>query len=134
MRGQKCKLLWGGNEKSLNLIVSASNRSAIIRVPGYAVSPKAKHFEYRRPDATANPYLAFSGLLMAGIDGIKKKMGPPPTTDKNLFELPEVEVAKIRTLPESLANSLEASIAEHAFLFGQHNQLHRVSMPALSDR
>jgi glutamine synthetase len=105
-----------GFEAPVNLIVSASNRSAIIRIPGYAATPKSKHFEYRGPDPLANPYLAFSGLLMAGIDGVKKKMGPPPTTDKNLFELPDQELVKIRTLPESLADSLNALIADHDFL------------------
>ena len=105
-----------GFEAPVNLIVSARNRSAIIRVPAYAITPKAKHFEYRGPDATANPYLAFSGLMMAGLDGIKKKLGPPPTTDVNLFELPDEELANIRTLPGSLAHSLEALAADHAFL------------------
>jgi glutamine synthetase len=105
-----------GFEAPINLVASASNRSAIIRVPGYANTPKTKHFEYRGPDAASNPYLAFSGLLMAGIDGIKKKMGPPPTSDQNLFELSDKELSQIRTLPESLSESLKALIADQDFL------------------
>jgi glutamine synthetase len=105
-----------GFEAPVNLLVSASNRSAIARVPGYALSPQAKHFEYRGPDATANPYLAFSALLMAGLDGIKRKLGPPQSTDKDLFDLPPEELAKIRQLPESLAESLAALETDHAFL------------------
>jgi len=105
-----------GFEAPVNLLVSASNRSAIIRVPGYALSPKAKHYEYRGPDPTANPYLAFSGLLMAGLDGVKRKLGPPPTTDRDLFDMSPEELAKIRQLPESLADAIAALEADHEFL------------------
>ncbi|UCH25389.1 MAG: type I glutamate--ammonia ligase [Trueperaceae bacterium] len=105
-----------GFEAPVNLIMSASNRSAIVRVPGYSLSPKAKNVEYRGPDPTANPYLCFSALLMAGLDGIKKEMGPPPTTDKNLFDLPARQLRRIKQLPESLAEALDALEKDNAFL------------------
>jgi glutamine synthetase len=105
-----------GFEAPVNLAVSESNRSAIIRIPGFATTPKSKHFEYRGPDATANPYLAFSGLMMAGLDGVKKKLGPPPTTEQDLFSLSEAELAEIRTLPGSLAEALDALEADRDFL------------------
>jgi glutamine synthetase len=105
-----------GFEAPVNLVVSASNRSAIVRVPSYASSPKAKHFEYRGPDPSANPYLAFSALLMAGLDGVKKKMGPPETTEKDLFDMTPDELSRIRQLPESLADSLVALQNDHDFL------------------
>lgn len=105
-----------GFEAPVNLLVSASNRSAIVRVPGYAMSPKSKHFEYRGPDATANPYLAFSALLMAGLDGVSKKLGPPNTTDKDLFDMSQEELSEIEQLPENLTEALNALQADHAFL------------------
>jgi glutamine synthetase len=105
-----------GFEAPVNLVVSASNRSAIVRVPGYASSPNAKHFEYRGPDGSANPYLAFSALLMAGLDGIEKKMGSPETTEKDLFDMTSEELSHIRQLPESLADSLVALENDNEFL------------------
>jgi glutamine synthetase len=105
-----------GFEAPINLIVSASNRSAIVRVPGYASSPKAKHFEYRGPDPSANPYLAFPALLMAGLDGVKRKLTPPETTDKDLFDMSPEELSRIRQLPESLADSVAALEKDHDFL------------------
>jgi glutamine synthetase len=105
-----------GFEAPVNLILSEGNRSAIVRVPGFAKTPKAKHFEYRAPDPTANPYLAFSALLMAGIDGVKKKMGPPMTTTKNLFNMSPAELKKIKQLPATLSDALNALEKDHAFL------------------
>jgi glutamine synthetase len=105
-----------GFEAPINLLVSASNRSAIARVPGYASSPQAKHFEYRGPDGTANPYLAFSALMMAGLDGIEKKLGPPSSTDKDLFEMSPEELKKIKQLPDSLSEALRALGEDHEFL------------------
>jgi glutamine synthetase len=97
-------------------LAAEGNRSAIVRVPGFAKTPKAKHFEYRAPDPTANPYLAFSALLMAGIDGVKKKMGPPMTTTKNLFDMSPAELKKIKQLPATLSDALNALEKDHAFL------------------
>jgi glutamine synthetase len=107
-----------GFEAPVNLMVSASNRSAIARVPGYATSPKSKHFEYRGPDATANPYLAFSALLMAGLDGVKQELDPPRTTDKDLFDMSPEELTQIDQLPESLSDAIAALKSDHDFLLG----------------
>jgi glutamine synthetase len=105
-----------GFEAPINLVISESNRSAIIRVPSYALSPKAKHFEYRGPDATANPYLTFSALLLAGMDGIKKKMPAPPSIEKDLFDISEEEAKKIAQIPDSLAGALDSLEKDNQFL------------------
>ncbi|MEZ4629438.1 MAG: type I glutamate--ammonia ligase [Deinococcales bacterium] len=105
-----------GYEAPVNLIISARNRSAVIRIPMYSDSPKAKRIEYRAPDPTANPYLAFAAMLMAGLDGVKKGMEPPKPTDKNLYTLPAREARRIKTLPGSLDESLDALEKDHDFL------------------
>jgi glutamine synthetase len=105
-----------GYEAPVNLILSARNRSAVCRVPMYSNSPKAKRVEYRAPDPTANPYLAFSAMLMAGLDGIKKEMGEPKATDKNLYALSAREARRIKTLPASLGEALDALEKDHDFL------------------
>ena len=105
-----------GYEAPVNLVYSMSNRSAAIRVPMYSKNPKAKRIEYRPPDCTCNPYLAFSAMLMAGLDGIKKKIAPGEPHDMDLFELSKEEAADIKQVPGSLEKSLEALESDHAFL------------------
>lgn len=105
-----------GYEAPVNLIISARNRSAIVRVPMYSSSPKAKRVEYRAPDPTANPYLAFSAMLMAGLDGIQRELEPPKPVDKNLYTLSAREARRIKQLPRSLEESLDALEKDHEFL------------------
>jgi glutamine synthetase len=104
-----------GYEAPINLVYSARNRSAAIRIP-IVGSPKSKRVEFRAPDPTANPYLLFSALLMAGIDGIKNKIEPPPPVDKDIYELPAEEKAGIPQTPASLGESLDALEADHDYL------------------
>jgi glutamine synthetase len=105
-----------GFEAPVNLVYSARNRSAAIRIPVTGTNPKAKRVEFRVPDPSSNPYLAFSAMLMAGIDGIKNKIEPPAPVDKDLYELPPDELANIATVPSSLGEALDALEADHAFL------------------
>ncbi len=108
-----------GYEAPVNLIISARNRSAVIRVPMYFRGPefaKAKRIEYRAPDPMANPYLAFAALLMAGLDGIERDLEPPNPVDRNLYSLSPREARRIKTLPASLDQALDALEADHAFL------------------
>ncbi len=102
-------------EAPIMLAYSAKNRSASIRIP-YVSSPKAKRIEARFPDSTANPYLAFAALLMAGLDGIQNKIHPGEAADKNLYDLPPEEEAKIPTVAHSLEMALDALKADHEFL------------------
>ena len=105
-----------GFEAPVNLVYSARNRSACIRIPVTGSSPKAKRVEYRVPDPSSNPYLAFSAMLMAGIDGIRNRIEPPDPIDKDLYELEPEEHAGIAQLPASLEAALEALEADHDFL------------------
>ncbi|MHB1063121.1 MAG: type I glutamate--ammonia ligase [Georgenia sp.] len=105
-----------GFEAPVNLVYSARNRSACIRIPVTGSSPKAKRVEYRVPDPSANPYLAFAAMLMAGLDGIKNRIEPADPIDKDLYELPPEEHAQIAQLPDSLSAALEALEADHDFL------------------
>ena len=105
-----------GYEAPVNLVYSQRNRSASIRIPRYSDSPKAKRIEYRCPDPTANPYLAFSAMLMAGLDGIKNRIDPGDPSDFDLYELPPAEAALIQQVPGSLAEALDALEADHEFL------------------
>ena len=102
-------------EAPIMLAYSARNRSASIRIP-YVSSPKAKRIEARFPDPVANPYLAFAALLMAGLDGIQNKTHPGPAADKNLYDLPPEEEAKIPTVAHSLEMALDALKVDHEFL------------------
>ena len=97
------------------LAYSARNRSASIRIP-YGSSPKAKRIETRFPDPGANPYLAFAGLLMAGLDGIANKIHPGDAMDKDLYELPPEEAATIPQVCGSLREALDALDADRDFL------------------
>ncbi|OLB67767.1 MAG: type I glutamate--ammonia ligase [Gemmatimonadetes bacterium 13_2_20CM_2_66_5] len=105
-----------GYEAPINLIYSQRNRSAICRIPMYSTSPKAKRLEFRAPDPSANPYLTFAALLMAGLDGIKNKIEPPKPMDVDLYELEPEERKHVKNTPGSLQESLAALQADHAFL------------------
>lgn len=109
------KRLVPGYEAPVLLAYSARNRSASVRIP-FTNSPKAKRIEVRFPDPTANPYLAFSAMLMAGIDGIRNKIDPGEAADKNLYDLPKNELAKIPTVAGSLREALAALDADREFL------------------
>jgi glutamine synthetase len=102
-----------GYEAPVNLVYSQRNRSAAIRIPMYSSSPKAKRVEFRCPDATANPYLAFAAMLMAGLDGIENDLDPGSPADFDLFEDPSERIAQV---PGSLAEALDALESDHAFL------------------
>lgn len=105
-----------GYEAPINLIYSMRNRSAAVRIPAYSASEKAKRIECRFPDPTCNGYLAFSAMLMAGLDGIQNKITPPGPLDKNLYDLPPEEMAKIDSTPADLEQVLNALEADHDFL------------------
>ncbi len=105
-----------GFEAPVNLVYSQRNRSACVRIPITGSNPKAKRIEFRCPDPSANPYLAFSAMLLAGIDGIKNKIEPHEPVDKDLYELPPDEHADIPTVPASLDAVLDSLEADHDFL------------------
>jgi glutamine synthetase len=105
-----------GYEAPVNLVYSQRNRSACIRIPITGSNPKAKRIEFRCPDPSSNPYLAFSAMLMAGIDGIKNKIEPHAPVDKDLYELPPDEAANIPQVPSSLPEVLAALEADHDYL------------------
>jgi len=110
------KRLVPGYEAPVNLAYSQGNRSASVRIPLSGNNPKAKRLEFRCPDATSNPYLAFAAMLCAGIDGIKNKIHPGEPLDKNIYELSPEELSKIPSTPGSLELALEALENDHAFL------------------
>ena len=105
-----------GFEAPVNLVYSARNRSACVRIPISGSSPKAKRIEFRVPDPSSNPYLAFAAMLMAGLDGIKNKIEPPAPVDKDLYELPPDEHASIPQVPSSLPAVLDALEVDHEYL------------------
>ena len=105
-----------GYEAPVNLIYSQRNRSAAVRIPMYSTSPKAKRVEFRCPDPSANPYLAFAAMLMAGLDGIQNKIEPPAPIDKDLYDLEPEEALQNQSTPGSLGEVLEALEADHEFL------------------
>ena len=106
-----------GYEAPINLIYSARNRSACVRIPMYSKSEKAKRLEFRTPDPSCNPYFAFPAMLMAGLDGVQNKIEPPPPIDKDLYELEPEEAAKVKSMPGSLDQALDALERDHDFLF-----------------
>ena len=114
------KRLVPGFEAPVTVGYATSNRSAVIRIPAYAKSPKLRRFELRNPDATCNPYLCYAAILMAGLDGIKNKIDPHANGwgpfDCNLFNLPEEEKAKLKGLPTSLEAALDALEEDHDYL------------------
>jgi glutamine synthetase len=110
------KRLVPGYEAPVNLVYSQRNRSASVRIPLYSKSPKAKRIEFRCPDPSCNPYLAFSAMLQAGLDGINNRTEPPPPVDKDLYDLPPEELAKVPQVPGSLDAALLALEGDNAFL------------------
>jgi glutamine synthetase len=110
------KRLVPGYEAPVNLAYSSRNRSAGVRIPVYSPSPKAKRIEVRFPDPSCNPYLAFAAMLMAGLDGIMTKINPGDPLDKNLYDLPPEEMAKVPSCPASLEAALDALENDHEFL------------------
>ena len=110
------KRLVPGFEAPVNLAYSSRNRSAGVRIPLYSPSPKAKRIEVRFPDPSCNPYLAFAAMLMAGLDGIENKIDPGEPLDKNLYDLPPEELAKVPSCPASLEASLHALEKDQEFL------------------
>ena len=110
------KRLVPGYEAPVNLAYSARNRSAAIRIPMISDSPNARRIEYRPPDPSANPYLCFSALLLAGLDGIINRIDPGPPLDKNIYELPPDELLKIPNVPASLGESLDCLKNDHDYL------------------
>jgi glutamine synthetase len=105
-----------GFEAPINLVYSQRNRSACVRIPVYSRSPKSKRVEFRSPDPSCNPYLAFAAMLMAGLDGVQNRIEPPKPIDKDLYELEGEEKARIASVPGSLAEVLKALEADHHFL------------------
>lgn len=110
------KRLVPGYEAPINLCYSARNRSACVRIPVYSPSPRVKRIEFRPPDATCNPYLAFSAMLMAGLDGIQNKIDPGDPVDKNLYDLAPEEAVDVKSTPTTLLAVLEALEQDHDFL------------------
>jgi glutamine synthetase len=110
------KRLVPGYEAPVNLVYSQRNRSAACRIPLYSKSPKAKRVEFRCPDPSCNPYLAFSAILMAGLDGVQNRIEPPAPVDKDLYDLPPEELAKVPQVPGSLDESLRALESDNDFL------------------
>lgn len=110
------KRLVPGYEAPVNLVFSQRNRSAAVRIPMYSKSEKAKRIEFRPPDPAANPYISFAAMLMAGLDGIKNKIHPGEPCDKNIYTLPASEAKKIKTVPRSLEQALEALDKDRDFL------------------
>jgi glutamine synthetase len=110
------KRLVPGFEAPVNLAYSARNRSAAVRIPTYSPSPKAKRIEFRTPDPAANFYLAGSALMLAGLDGIQNRIDPGDPLDKNLYELPPDELAKVRHVPDSLRGAIDALAEDQDFL------------------
>ena len=105
-----------GYEAPINLAYSQRNRSACIRIPTYSTSEKARRLEFRTPDPSCNPYLAFPAMLMAGLDGVRNKIEPPPPIEKDLYELSGAEAKKIKSMPGSLDQALDALERDHDFL------------------
>jgi glutamine synthetase len=105
-----------GFEAPVNLVYSARNRSACIRIPVTGSNPKAKRIEFRVPDPSSNPYLCFAAMLMAGLDGIQNRIEPPEPVDKDLYELPPEEHALIQQVPGSLGEVLDNLEADHDWL------------------
>jgi len=105
-----------GYEAPIKLAYSARNRSACVRIPTYSPAPAARRLEFRSPDPMCNPYLAFSAMLMAGLDGIRRKIEPPKPVDADLYELEGAEAERVKDLPGSLPEVLDALESDHEFL------------------
>jgi len=105
-----------GYEAPVNLVYSSRNRSAAIRIPQYSQKPAAKRLEFRCPDPSCNPYLAFSAMLMAGLDGIQNRIEPMDPVDKDIYDLPPEELKNLPSVPGSLDEALAALEADHEFM------------------
>jgi glutamine synthetase len=105
-----------GYEAPINLVHSQRNRSAACRIPMYSTNPKAKRIEYRCPDPSANAYLALAAMLMAGLDGIKKRIQPGEPVDRDIYHLSPEEAARVKQVPGSLEEVLNALEQDHEFL------------------
>jgi glutamine synthetase len=105
-----------GYEAPINLVFSQRNRSACVRIPVYYKTPAAKRLEFRSPDPSCNPYLAFAAMLQAGLDGVKNKIEPPDPIDKDLYDLPPEEAGTVKQVPGSLEEVLDALEKDHGFL------------------
>ena len=109
-----------GYEAPVNLVYSQRNRSAAVRIPMYSDNPKAKRVEFRPPDPTCNPYLTFSALLLAGLDGIQREILPEQhgfgPLDRNIYEMSECDKREIRSVPGSLDEAISALEMDHEFL------------------
>jgi glutamine synthetase len=105
-----------GFEAPVNLVMSARNRSAGVRIPMYSSNPKAKRLEFRCPDPTANGYIAWTAILMAAIDGIKNKIDPGEPLDRDIYEMTPEELAKYPKTPGSLEEAINALDKDHKFL------------------
>jgi len=105
-----------GYEAPINLVYSQRNRSACCRIPMYSPNPRAKRVEFRSPDPSCNPYLAFAAMLMAGLDGINNRIDPGSPIDKNLYDLPPAEAKEVKSTPGSLDQALDALERDHKFL------------------
>jgi glutamine synthetase len=105
-----------GYEAPDNLVYSQRNRSAACRIPLISQSPKAKRVEFRVPDPSCNPYLAFSAMMMAGLDGVKNKIEPPDPVDKDIYELPREELLNLPSVPASLEEALSNLEQDHEYL------------------
>jgi len=110
------KRLVPGYEAPVNLAYSRRNRSAAVRIPMYSASPKAKRTEFRPPDPSANPYLAFASMLMAGLDGVVNKIDPGEPLDKDIYDLSPEEMKNVPSMPASLEEALDCMEEDHAFL------------------
>jgi glutamine synthetase len=110
------KRLVPGFEAPVNLAYSRRNRSAACRIPMYSASPKAKRVEFRPPDPSCNPYMAFAAMMMAGLDGIENKLDPGQPLDKDIYDLGPEELAKVPSMPGSLESALDALENDHQFL------------------
>jgi glutamine synthetase len=105
-----------GYEAPINLVYSQRNRSAACRIPVYSKSPKSKRIEFRPPDPSCNPYLAFSAMLMAGLDGVRNKIEPTDPVDKDIYELPRTELENLPSVPATLDEALAALDEDRDFL------------------
>ena len=110
------KRLVPGYEAPVNLAYSRRNRSAAVRIPMYSASPQSKRVEFRPPDPSANPYLAFSAMLMAGLDGILNKIDPGDSLDKDIYDLSPEEMKDVPSMPASLEEALSCIEDDHDFL------------------
>src|SRR5437588_8822562 len=105
-----------GFEAPVNLASSSRNRSAAVRIPMYSPSPKAKRIEFRTPDPSCNPYLAFAAMMLAGLDGIEKRIHPGEPLDKDIYALSPEELKEVPSVPGSLDEALSSLRSDHEYL------------------